>query len=63
MITYKSKVSKATSNSDTSTRVIIPQGIRRLLEINPGDSIEWIVTFNDSEVNVQIKKSKEWKNR
>lgn len=59
MITYKSKVSKATSNSDTSTRVIIPQGIRRLLEINPGDSIEWIVTFNDSEVNVQIKKSKE----
>ena len=62
MITYKSKVSKATSNSDTSTRVIIPQGIRRLLEINPGDSIEWIVTF-DSEVNVQIKKSKEWKNR
>ena len=60
MITYKSKVSKATSNSDTSTRVIIPQGIRRLLEINPGDSIEWIVTFNDSEVNVQIKKSKEW---
>ena len=63
MITYKSKVSKATSNSDTSTRVIIPQGIRRLLEINPGDSIEWIVTFNDSEGNVQIKKSKEWKNR
>ena len=63
MITYKSNVSKATSNSDTSTRVIIPQGIRRLLEINPGDSIEWIVTFNDSEVNVQIKKSKEWKNR
>lgn len=59
MITYKSNVSKATSNSDTSTRVIIPQGIRRLLEINPGDSIEWIVTFNDSEVNVQIKKSKE----
>ena len=63
MITYKSKVSKATSNSDTSTRVIIPQGIRRLLEINPGDSNEWIVTLNDSEVNVQIKKSKEWKNR
>ena len=59
MITYKSKVSKATSNSDTSTRVIIPQGIRRLLEINPGDSIEWIVTFNNSEVNVQIKKSKQ----
>ena len=59
MITYKSKVSKATSNSDTSTRVIIPQGIRRLLEINPGDSIEWIVTFNESEVNVQIKKSEE----
>ena len=59
MITYKSKVSKATSNSDTSTRVIIPQGIRRLLEIDPGDSIEWIVTFNNSEVNVQIKKSKQ----
>ena len=59
MITYKTKVSKATSNSDTSTRVIIPQGIRRLLEIDPGDSIEWIVTFNNSEVNVQIKKSKQ----
>ena len=59
MNTYKSKVSKATSNSDTSTRVIIPQGIRRLLEIDPGDSIEWIVTFNNSEVNVQIKKSKQ----
>ncbi len=58
MVKYKSKVSKATSNR-SSARVIIPQGIRKLLEINPGDSIEWIVTIENSEIKVNVKKINE----
>lgn len=63
MINYTSKVSKATSKSDTSTRVIIPQGIKKLLGINPGDTIEWIVSIENSDVKVQVRKyneTKEW---
>lgn len=58
MIKYKSKVSKGTSNRD-SARVIIPQGVRKLLEINPGDSIEWIVNIENSNITLNVKKINE----
>lgn len=55
IVKYKSKVSKGTSNRD-SARVIIPQGVRKLLDINPGDNIEWIVTIEESGINLNVKK-------
>ena len=58
IIKYKSKVSKGTSNRD-SARVIIPQGVRKLLEINPGDSIEWIVNIENSNITLNVKKINE----
>lgn len=58
IVKYKSKVSKGTSNQD-SARVIIPQGIRKLFNINPGDYLEWVVTIEESEMKLNIKKVNE----
>lgn len=56
MIKYSSKVSKGASNRN-SARVIIPQGVRKLLEINPGDAVDWIVHIDEMGISVEVKKS------
>lgn len=56
MYKFKSKVGKG-SNKYDSARLIIPQQVRTFLEINPGDSIEWIVSIDTDGVTVTIEKS------
>ena len=55
MIKYSSKISKGSSEID-SVRVVIPQGLRKILELNPGDRIDWIVNIEDSGINVTVEK-------
>lgn len=55
MVKYTSKISKGSSERD-SARLIIPQGIRKLLEVNPGDSIDWIVNI-DNGMKITVQKS------
>ncbi|WP_158499612.1 hypothetical protein [Methanobrevibacter olleyae] len=56
MVKYTSKISKGSSERD-SARLIIPQGIRKLLEIDPGDSIDWIVNIDDKGIKVSVQKA------
>lgn len=57
MIKYSSKISKGSSERD-SARVVIPQGLRKILEINPGDKIDWIVNIDEKEgITVTVEKS------
>ncbi len=56
MVKYTSKISKGSSERD-SARLIIPQGIRKLLEVNPGDSIDWIVNIDDNGMKITVQKS------
>ena len=59
MIKYSSKISKGSSEID-SVRVVIPQGLRKILELNPGDRIDWIVNIEDSGINVTVEKKADW---
>ena len=57
MIKYSSKISKGSSERD-SARVVIPQGLRKILELNPGDKIDWIVDIDEEKgIPVTVKKS------
>ena len=56
MVKYSSKVSKGTTNRD-SARVIIPQGLRKLIEINPGDTLDWIVNIDEKGISVKVEKA------
>lgn len=55
MIKYSSKISKGSSEID-SVRVVIPQGLRKILELNPGDRIDWIVNIEDNGIKVTVEK-------
>ena len=59
MIKYSSKISKGSSEID-SVRVVIPQGLRKILELNPGDRIDWIVNIEDSGIKVTVEKKADW---
>lgn len=56
MFKYKSKVGKGSSKFD-SARLIIPQQVRSFLEVNPGDSVNWIVNINEHGTKVTIEKA------
>ena len=56
MYKYKSKVGRGSSKFD-SARLIIPQQVRTFLEVNPGDSVEWIVSIDETGVKVTLEKS------
>lgn len=57
MIKYSSKISKGSSERD-SARVVIPQGLRKILELNPGDTIDWIIEIDDKNgITVTVEKS------
>ena len=59
MIKYSSKISKGSSEID-SVRVVIPQGLRKILELNPGDRIDWIVNIEDNGIKVTVEKKSDW---
>ena len=56
MFKYKSKVGKGSSKFD-SARLIIPQQVRKFLDINPGDSVDWEVNIDETGTTVVLKKS------
>ena len=56
MYKFKSKVGKGSSKFN-SARLIIPQQVRTFLEVNPGDSVDWIVSIDADGVNVTLEKS------
>lgn len=56
MFKFKSKVGKGSSKFD-SARLIIPQQVRTFLEVNPGDTVEWIVSIDENGTQVTLKKS------
>ena len=59
MIKYSSKISKGSSERD-SARVVIPQGLRKILELNPGDTIDWIIEIDDKNgITVTVEKSED----
>ncbi|MDD5984127.1 MAG: hypothetical protein ACI388_07920 [Methanobrevibacter sp.] len=56
MFKYKSKVGKGSSKFD-SARLIIPQQVRKFLEIDPGDTVTWEVNIDETGTTVTIKKA------
>ncbi|WP_405296367.1 AbrB/MazE/SpoVT family DNA-binding domain-containing protein [Methanobrevibacter sp.] len=57
MFKYKSKVGIANKRSN-SLRVGVPKEIVKLLELSPGDSVEWDVDVTDNEITVITSKAK-----
>jgi len=53
MLKFKSKVGKGSKNSK---RIILPQGLTQLLDINAGDKVEWTITIENNNVDVNFKK-------
>ena len=55
MFKFKSKVGKGSSKFD-SARLIIPQPVRKFLEIDPGDTVEWVVSIDEHGTKVTLEK-------
>lgn len=55
MFKFKSKVGKGSSKFD-SARLIIPQQVRKFLEIDPGDTVEWVVSIDENGTKVTLEK-------
>lgn len=56
MFKYTSKVGKGSSKFD-SARLIIPQQVRKFLEVDPGDIVNWEVNIDESGTTVTLKKA------
>lgn len=56
MFKYKSKVGIANKKSN-SLRVGVPKEIVKLLELSPGDSVEWDVDVTDNKITVITTKA------
>lgn len=56
MFKFKSKVGKGSSKFD-SARLIIPQQVRKFLEVDPGDTVEWVVSIDEHGTKVTLEKS------
>lgn len=55
MFKFKSKVGKGSSKFD-SARLIIPQQVRKFMEVNPGDTVEWVVSIDEKGTKVTLEK-------
>ena len=58
MFKYKSRVGIANPSSN-SLRVGIPKEIVKILELSPGDSIEWDVDVTNNEITVITTKAEQ----
>ena len=56
MLKFQSKVGKGSKNSK---RIILPQGLTQLLDLNAGDKVDWIININNDNVDVTFKKHEE----
>ncbi|WP_304105050.1 AbrB/MazE/SpoVT family DNA-binding domain-containing protein [Methanobrevibacter ruminantium] len=58
LMKLKSKVGKANTIND-SLRVIIPQNVKQILQLEAGDTLEWNINSENDKIIVTIEKSKE----
>lgn len=52
----KSKVGKANTIND-SLRVIIPQNVKQILQLEPGDTLEWQINSENDKIVIIVEKS------
>lgn len=55
MFNYKSKINYANPKTN-SLRVGLPKEIVKILEVKPGDEMDWQVDITDGEISVIVKK-------
>lgn len=53
---YKSKVGKGDTRG-VSSRVIIPKGIMKILDAQPGDHLTWKADIIDNKIVITVSKS------
>lgn len=58
LMKLKSKVGKANTIND-SLRVIIPQNVKQILQLEAGDTLEWKINSENDKIIVTIEKSEE----
>lgn len=58
LMKLKSKVGKANTIND-SLRVIIPQNVKQILQLEAGDTLEWNINSENDKIIVTIEKSKD----
>ena len=58
LMKLKSKVGKANTIND-SLRVIIPQNVKQILQLEAGDTLEWNINSENDKIIVTIEKSEE----
>ena len=52
----KSKVGKANTIND-SLRVIIPQNVKQILQLEAGDTLEWKINSENDKIVIIVEKS------
>lgn len=52
---YTSKLGRQSKNKQ-SARIILPEAVRKVLEVEIGDTIEWIVTAENNKFKVEVQK-------
>lgn len=55
---YTSKLGRQSKNKQ-SARIILPEAVRKILDVQIGDTIEWIVTAENNKFKVTIQKGEE----
>lgn len=55
MFKQKTKISKARTNN-SSVRTTFPAPIAQMLDIQPGDMVEWCVESNNDKITVTVTK-------
>lgn len=58
LMKLKSKVGKANTIND-SLRVIIPQNVKQILQLEAGDTLEWKINSENDKIIVTVEKSEE----
>lgn len=56
LMKVKSKVGKANTIND-SLRVIIPQNVKQILQLEPGDTLEWQINSENDKIVIIVEKS------
>lgn len=51
----KSKINQANTNSN-SVRTSVPTAIAQMLQLNVGDTLEWVVDVTDDKITVTVSK-------
>ena len=55
MAEFISKVTLARPNSP-SLRTTIPEGVAKMIELNTGDSLKWVIAIKDNKIEIRVSK-------